>query len=100
MMARLALGIVGIVLLLATPHRPPPSPQCSLHLVARERASIDREKIEQIVAARSLLESEAAIHIGFGSLEFRIEEQLPVQPLVMRPHDNRRSSLAAAEYMR
>ena len=98
-MPRLAFCVVGIVLLLAPPHGPPPAPQNALHLVAGERAAIDGKEREKIKAARAVFERQPAIHISFRRLEFGVEEQLPAQLLVMQPHDDAGAILTATEDM-
>ena len=64
----------------ASPH-PPHQP---LRAVRIKPGAIDREQQQKIVDCRAVLQRQRAVHIGFGGIQFRIEEQPGVEFAVVQ----------------
>src|SRR5262249_15950919 len=77
-----------------------PHSSCQLLWAVRIKSGpVDREQQQEIVDCSTILQSQSAVHIGFGGMQLRIDEQLGVELAIMQVDGDLRSGQTIAEYM-
>ena len=90
-------GEAELVVLLAPAQRPPDLPQRLLNRMRGQPGAVDGKKRQEVKYLATVLDHQAAIHVGFGRLQFRIEEYLAFDRLVGQADRHVRSILSTAE---
>jgi len=84
MMAGMSGGKPDRVGLMPATQTAPHPPHQLLRAVRIKRGAVDREQQKKIVDFCAILERQRAVHIGFGRVQFRIDEQLGVKLAIMQ----------------
>src|SRR4249920_4240354 len=77
----------------------PHPPHQFLRAVRIKRGAVDREQQKKIVDLSAILKSQRAVHIGFGGMQFRIDEQPGVKLAITQVDADVGSGQETAEYM-
>ena len=99
MMARIRRGKPDRIGLMPAPQAAPQPPQQLLRAVRIKPGAVDREQQQEIVDVRAVLERQRAVHVGFGGVELRIDEQLGVQLAIVQVDGDVRSGQTIAEHV-
>src|SRR5687767_12385130 len=90
-------GEAKLVVLLASAQRTPDFPQRLLNRVRRQPGAVDGKKRQEVKYLATFLDHKTTIHVGFGRLQLRIEENLAFDCLVGQSDSHVGSILSAAE---